>query len=192
MILPGFLTHWPLAVRAEWREGTPEHCCRQRWNRAANRGNRREVSPLRKPTGAREANAKKRRRLAPVEMTGVCGLLNLRVWSQSATKLALAPDYCGHWVWRADSMSGSRRAPRHLAVHSWVEVRPLAPRRSAPEREALGMSASRRTAAVRNAPCRSAPFKSVSRRIVPLSWAPPSLACAIFAEERSACWRLAK
>jgi hypothetical protein len=32
---------------------------------------RREISPVRKPTRSREVNAEKKRRLAPVEMTGV-------------------------------------------------------------------------------------------------------------------------
>ncbi len=89
-------------------------------------------------------------------------------------------------------MSGSRRAPRYLAVQSWVEVRPLAPRRSAPLNVALWMSASRRTAPVRNAPWRSAPFRSASRRMAPFICAPPSLAWDIFADERSVWVRLAK
>src|ERR1700742_3751821 len=104
----------------------------------------------------------------------------------------LAADHWGHWVWRAASMSGSSKAPRHLAVQSWVEVRPLAPRRSAPDKVALRMSASRRTAPVRNAPCKSAPLRSASSRMAPFIWAPPSLDCAIFADERSVCVRFAK
>src|SRR6202012_535168 len=171
MILPGLLTRRPLATRGMARGYTE----------GVNQGN------------ARVEESKRRSCLGLGVWGAACCAPTQFVMTEGTCEVnCLGGDYWGHWVWRADSMSGSRRAPRHLAVQSCVEVRPLAPRRSAPDKVALRMSASRRTAPVRNAPCRSEPWRSALSRMVPFICAPLSLACAIFAEDRSVCVRFAK
>jgi hypothetical protein len=45
------------------------------------RTDRREVSPLRKPTRSQEANARKKRRLAPVEMTSAAWVAEFEILS---------------------------------------------------------------------------------------------------------------